>query len=1278
MRLRGTTLPLIALLLALPLPALATTYYVRPGGSDSACTGTTDADHTSGSSCAWSTINKCDTTVNAGDTCQVAAGNYGQALDTAASGTSSSRIVYVCPSRNCVVSPSSGDSLDLRNRSWITVDGFTFEDGMLEPWGGSSQGILLDNITTRDQDNQPPYATIFTGGGSDNTLRNFNLDIPPDNSSKPNVANIGVNASTSELRTLLQNGVMKGSWNNLALKSCTDCTLDGVKLTGAKNHTLDLGNGGTGIKNLTFKNCVIMASTGFRENNPQVLGPINGLNVINNAILAGYLLPSIGHETQLSGKIVVRNNIFFNPGVGGGEMIGQVNNDTSVTWDIDYNAYAGAANFNTATWRDTRNGTNKDYYADVNGNGIVDNAGGSDMDDWQAMGFDQNSIVIANTDYRTSTAQYASAIWGANGASWGAMVECSVDSTTFETHDQWGEAIAVGDIIEYGWDGVPRTVTAVSQGSGGGSCSKRVDFTPALSSAPKQNSWFLSWGRTVGTGKSYVPVAGSTVIDAGDDGSCGHTRSGPHCDIGPVEYSVTSSDTTPPSTPGNLSVSAGGSSVSLTWNASSDNVGVSGYDVMRSTTSGSGYVFVGTSSGTSFSDTTGIGQTVYYYVVRAYDAAGNRSGNSNQVSITFPGTAVDNIPPTPPAGLTALGTSASIDLAWAASTDNVGVTAYSVLRSTKADSGYASIATLGGTTLLYSDISGAAGKTYFYKVRAADAAGNVSSDSNVVSATMGSGGGGDITPPTAPASLSATGGNAVVDLAWAASTDDVAVTGYDVLRSKTNGSGYAKVGSSATTLYSDTTAKNGTTYYYVVQAFDAAGNRSGNSPQAQATPKAPGTGDTQPPTAPSGLAAVGFVGGVDLSWSAATDNVGVTGYTVYRSTTSGFGYVKVGSSTGLSFGDLTVLNGVNYFYVVTAMDAAGNESPDSNEAAATPGGDTPDTIPPTTPAGLLATGESNGVSLSWGPATDNRGFVSYEVHRSTTKGSGYQRLDSAGTTTYFDSSAVSGTTYYYVILALDKKGNQSGFSNEASARRGEFIVISSAPSNNQGGVTCGVDPSLVFSEMVDPATVTQKSVRLLNAATGAVIAQATGSPALQVDGQTVTITTLYPLNRGVTYKFDVVPGSKAVKSLAGKTLTASYASQFRVAPNATCSPMPFEVVSTAPVDDAVNVSTAASIQIVFLSPVNGASVKSKSVKISSPTGSKVKLAGAPAISADGLTLTVTPLNPMAVLTQYVVELKGGAKGVKGTTGQPLPDTYTFAFTTSAVAAASQMELGVSN
>src|SRR5262245_25219241 len=121
MRLRGATLPILVLSLALPLPALATTYYVRPGGSDSACTGTTDADHTSGSSCAWSTINKCDTTVHAGDTCQVAAGNYGHTLDTANSGTSSSRIVYVCPSRNCVVSPSSGDSLDLRNRSWITV-----------------------------------------------------------------------------------------------------------------------------------------------------------------------------------------------------------------------------------------------------------------------------------------------------------------------------------------------------------------------------------------------------------------------------------------------------------------------------------------------------------------------------------------------------------------------------------------------------------------------------------------------------------------------------------------------------------------------------------------------------------------------------------------------------------------------------------------------------------------------------------------------------------------------------------------------------------------------------------------------------------------------------------------------------------------------------------------------------------------------------------------------------------------------------------------------------
>ena len=105
----------------------------------------------------------------------------------------------------------------------------------------------------------------------------------------------------------------------------------------------------------------------------------------------------------------------------------------------------------------------------------------------------------------------------------------------------------------------------------------------------------------------------------------------------------------------------------------------------------------------------------------------------------------------------------------------------------------------------------------------------------------------DTTPPTAPASLTgATTSPGRVDLSWSASTDNVAVTGYNVYR---NG---AYVGSTTAATYSDTTVQPGTAYSYTVSAHDAAGNTS--QPSNTATVITPT--DAQPPSTPAGLAAI--------------------------------------------------------------------------------------------------------------------------------------------------------------------------------------------------------------------------------------------------------------------------------------------------------------------------------------------------------------------------------------------------------------------------------------
>ena len=209
-------------------------------------------------------------------------------------------------------------------------------------------------------------------------------------------------------------------------------------------------------------------------------------------------------------------------------------------------------------------------------------------------------------------------------------------------------------------------------------------------------------------------------------------------------------------------------------------------------------------------------------------------------------------------------------------------------------------------------------------------------------------------PPPAPTGLAATAGNAQVALTWTASSG---ATGYNVKRSTTSGSGYATIGSPTGTSYTDTTAANGSTYYYVVSATNIIGEGA-NSSEVNATPSLP-----PPPPAPTGLTAPAGNASVPLIWTASS---GATSYTVKRSTTSGSGYATLGTPSGTSYIDSTAANGTTYYYVVSASNAGG-EGVNSSEVSATP----------SATASLVANGSFEIVSPS--PATG----TSYAANAST-------------------------------------------------------------------------------------------------------------------------------------------------------------------------------------------------------------------------------------------------------------------------------------------------------
>src|SRR3954447_19575778 len=225
--------------------------------------------------------------------------------------------------------------------------------------------------------------------------------------------------------------------------------------------------------------------------------------------------------------------------------------------------------------------------------------------------------------------------------------------------------------------------------------------------------------------------------------------------------------------------------------------------------------------------------------------------------------------------------------------------------------------------------------------------------------------------------------------------------------------------------------------------------------------------DSTAPTPPTTLTpTVVSTSRIDLSWSGASDNVGVTGYQIYRAEGTA-APVKLAEQTGTTFSDTTTSPSTDYTYSVYAIDAAGNRSAAKTATASTTGA--PDGTPPSQPGNLTASAPSSSVvNLSWTASTDNVGVVGYNVYRNGTLISQpITTPDPNPPTTYNDETAQPSTTYTYAVTAVDAAGNESTPASKsvttppASGGGGTFTfaptddayVDSSVPTTNFGTAT---------------------------------------------------------------------------------------------------------------------------------------------------------------------------------------------------------------------------------
>jgi len=320
----------------------------------------------------------------------------------------------------------------------------------------------------------------------------------------------------------------------------------------------------------------------------------------------------------------------------------------------------------------------------------------------------------------------------------------------------------------------------------------------------------------------------------------------------------------------------------------------------------------------------------------------------------------------------------------------------------------------------------------------------------------------NLKPPDPPTALKVTNeASTTVSLSWTASAH---AASYNVYQSFVSGGGYTKSNTTAITgnTFAATGLINGDTYYFVVKAVDADGNESDASNEANGIPHyiigwanlqwPPSITETisaadrtpniygqiwidgvtsQPGPTPGLKAQVGFgppgVAATDAQWmwvdstfnTDAGNNDEYVG-SLLPSATGNYVYLYRYSTTG----------GRDWFYADLSGPTQPNSYGNPGQLTVNPSSDT---TPPAVPQNLAVTNATpKNISLGWDAVTGDPTMYGYEVLRGSQGGGPYTLIATVTTNSYTDGSVVSGTTYFYVVRAIDQSYNRSGYSNEVS------------------------------------------------------------------------------------------------------------------------------------------------------------------------------------------------------------------------------------------------------
>ena len=461
------------------------------------------------------------------------------------------------------------------------------------------------------------------------------------------------------------------------------------------------------------------------------------------------------------------------------------------------------------------------------------------------------------------------------------------------------------------------------------------------------------------------------------------------------QYPVSNMDFAPdaPAIPAAPRVTIGNSSASgkpqLTWAAVD---GAAKYEIYRSTQQSTGYSLLGTTTSTSYVNTSAAAGITYYYKVCAVNSAGT-SAYSNIVS----GRAKAAIPAAPRVTIGNSSASGKPQLTWAAVD---GAAKYEIYRSTQQSTGFTLLGTTTSTS--YVNTGAAVGKTYYYKVRALNVDGAAGAYSSTVS------GAAKAVAPAAPTVTMTYSDSGKPKLTWSAVSG---ATSYRVYRSESRGTGYSLLGTTTATSYVNTGAAVGKTYYYRVKAVNSAGTSAYSNIVS-------GTARTPAPAAPVLKGGTSSASGKpQLTWAAVD---GAAKYDVYRSNSADGTFSKVGSTDKTTYVNTGAVKGVTYFYKIRAVGASG-ASGFSNTVAIHVAGVVK------APAAVVLSGikaDAAGITVTW-KTTANAD--TYNVLRRDASNTAWKVIArGVSGTSYKDTTVARGVMYSYTVQGVAADGVTTG------------------------------------------------------------------------------------------------------------------------------------------------------------------------------------------------------------------------------------------------------------